>query len=176
LGEGMSFKRRCRELAERFWAKVKIIDDANSCWEWQAGKKLCGKGQHYRGIFRVEDKCVDAARVAYAIANNLKLHDIELFVLHHCDNGICVRPKHLYEGTQLQNIQDRVDRGRNADIKGMNHPRRKLNEDQIRFIRENYKPRAYGQGYGNRKYLANKFGVHASQINKIISGVSWVGG
>lgn len=30
---------------------------------------------------------------------------------HHCDNPMCVRHNHMYDGTQLQNAQDRVARG-----------------------------------------------------------------
>lgn len=33
-------------------------------------------------------------------------------VLHHCDNAPCVNPAHLYVGTQQQNMEDRVRRGR----------------------------------------------------------------
>jgi transposase-like protein len=31
---------------------------------------------------------------------------------HHCDNRACIQPQHLYEGTQIQNIQDMHDRKR----------------------------------------------------------------
>jgi hypothetical protein len=31
---------------------------------------------------------------------------------HHCDNGLCVRPDHLYLGTQAQNMRDAAERGR----------------------------------------------------------------
>lgn len=36
-----------------------------------------------------------------------------LFVLHHCDTPPCVQPRHLYAGTALDNMRDRLDRGRN---------------------------------------------------------------
>ena len=34
-----------------------------------------------------------------------------LVVRHTCDNTLCVNPKHLIIGTQLDNIRDRVERG-----------------------------------------------------------------
>lgn len=35
-----------------------------------------------------------------------------LVVRHRCDNAPCVRPDHLETGTQQQNVQDMVERGR----------------------------------------------------------------
>lgn len=35
-----------------------------------------------------------------------------LGALHHCDTPACCRPKHLYAGTQQQNIQDMMNRNR----------------------------------------------------------------
>ncbi len=50
-----------------------------------------------------------------------------LQVNHHCDNPACFNPKHLYLGTQLQNMQDRLERtGYERFFK--------LNEDQRKII------------------------------------------
>lgn len=38
-----------------------------------------------------------------------------LQVLHHCDIRICVKKKCLFEGTQLDNMQDMVSKGRNRN-------------------------------------------------------------
>jgi hypothetical protein len=34
------------------------------------------------------------------------------WILHHCDNPPCINVEHLYEGTMLDNIRDRQERGR----------------------------------------------------------------
>jgi len=42
-----------------------------------------------------------------------------MWVLHKCDNRLCVNPKHLYQGTPIDNRADMLDRSR------WNHPWRK---------------------------------------------------
>jgi hypothetical protein len=37
-----------------------------------------------------------------------------MVVMHRCDNPPCVNPGHLSLGTQLENIADRVSKGRSA--------------------------------------------------------------
>lgn len=51
------------------------------------------------------------AHVAAWIASNGPIPD-GLLVLHHCDTPPCFRLEHLYLGTQLDNMQDRLKRGR----------------------------------------------------------------
>lgn len=39
-------------------------------------------------------------------------------VRHRCDNPPCINPEHLITGTQGQNIQDMIDRGRHLNLFG----------------------------------------------------------
>lgn len=48
----------------------------------------------------------------------------------------------------------------------------KLTEDDVRFIREAYVPKAKGQKC-NRKEIAEMFGVSPNLISKIVSGAVW---
>lgn len=53
--------------------------------------------------------------------SNIKVHREVFFLVngfypdvvrHSCDNPICIEPSHLIDGTNLDNIRDRVERGR----------------------------------------------------------------
>jgi hypothetical protein len=55
-----------------------------------------------------------AHRVAYQVAYGP--FDPRLHVLHHCDNPTCVRPDHLFLGTQADNNMDRDMKGRRGKL------------------------------------------------------------
>ena len=63
-------------------------------------------------------------------------------VLHRCDNRRCVRPEHLFVGTNRDNMQDmaRKHRGAGGSTPGEDNPRAKLTDDQVREIRERSRP------------------------------------
>lgn len=58
-----------------------------------------------------------------------------LCVLHSCDNPSCINPKHLFLGTQLENIKDRNAKGRTAV--GLKNGKNKITWPIIRAVREN---------------------------------------
>jgi hypothetical protein len=58
-----------------------------------------------------------------------------LFVLHKCDNPICINPEHLFLGTHQDNMDDMNNKGRHMSLKGESHPRAKLTEEQVKEIR-----------------------------------------
>ena len=57
-------------------------------------------------------------------------------VLHTCDNPPCVNPKHLFIGSQKDNIADAHSKGRmrNGVSLGSAHGRSKLTEAQVSII------------------------------------------
>ena len=74
-------------------------------------------------------------------------------VLHKCDNRLCINPKHLFLGTNLDNIIDCMVKGRRG---------RRLTDDEVVWIRK----------VGMKKYLqcelAKMFKVSFQQINNIV--------
>lgn len=93
------------DIAERFWQKVQKGD---GCWVW-TGAVVLGKREKY-GRFLFNGKVRGAHRVAWELTNGPIPEGI--FVLHHCDNPPCVRPDHLFLGTNSTNMLDAARKGR----------------------------------------------------------------
>ena len=90
--------------AQRFWSKVNITD-LFDCWEWTGAKNSNGYGQI---LFNNRD--MGAHRVSYLLNNGTI--DNNLYVLHKCNNPLCVNPAHLYLGTPQDNMNDKLKAGR----------------------------------------------------------------
>lgn len=93
-----------QESIDRFWAKVEKTD---SCWLWTAA--LNEKGY---GVFGVKKETDKAHRISWKLSKGPILNS--LFVLHKCDIPNCVRPSHLFLGTNQDNVNDMIKKGRNS--------------------------------------------------------------
>src|SRR5260221_7125100 len=118
---------------DKFWSKIKKGAD-NECWEWQGSTSVRGYG-----FIRINYKQHGTHRISYALTHKTSI----IFngcVLHTCDNPSCCNPNHLILGTQLQNIQDMVKKGRqrggSADQHGENNNGAKLNMQKVNEIKE----------------------------------------
>jgi hypothetical protein len=149
--------------ARRFWAKVTAGPVhpvlGTRCWLWKAGTNVRGYGK-----FKVDGKTRYAHQVAWYLKHNrwTKMH-----LLHQCDTPGCVRPEHLREGTNLENVRDKMSKGRwrGSSLCGEKHPSSKLKDKAVRRIRE-----LHGQGL-TQASLARRFRkVGKSQIQRIVSG------
>lgn len=175
-------------IEARFWPKVKQTE---GCWLWLGAKNPDGYG-----VFRIKNRGTSAHRIAYA----LKVGHIPtgVSVLHSCDNRSCVRPDHLFLGTQLENVNDMMKKGRGhkarGDLnasrlypekrpRGDTHPFRlhpelhaqgeraanaKLKEGQVIEIRRSWEARELSQ-----HALARKYGVTLTTVNSIVNGKTW---
>ena len=155
-------------IAIPFWDHVAKGD---GCWEW-TGSRRAGYG---RAI--VNQKSVRAHRRAWVLTNG-PIPD-GLFVLHKCDNPPCVRPDHLFLGTQLDNRRDAVAKGRQASganhashlhpelRQGTNNGNAKLTEEIVREIRLMEMMR------GDLSRMARRYSVSKTVIWKAYRGKSW---
>lgn len=101
------FEAACARLMERFWSctDVRGPDD---CWHWMGSMTDAGYGSFtYFG-------CPTPAHVISFCHKNDGSPD-DGVVRHTCDNRGCVNPRHLIYGTQLDNVQDMIARGRHSN-------------------------------------------------------------
>lgn len=147
-------------LEERFWNNVKKTD---SCWIWTGSRKTFGYGQISSGP-RGKSKNFGAHRLCWIIHfGKIPPH---LHVCHTCDNPICVNPKHLFLGTNLDNIADCIAKKRNPH--GEKHGMSFLKEKDVKEIRNLYKSGNYTQ-----REIATIYNVTRYTISDIILKRSW---
>lgn len=178
---------------DRFWAKVWMPYDAHwdidICWIWLATKDQKGYGR-----YGLRGKLWHAHRAAYLFHYG-KCPD-ELYVLHSCDNPSCVNPAHLWLGTNQDNMDDKVAKGR--QIRGQKlsnicapknpafgsrngakkYPERlmrgeqchsaKMTADKVRELRSKYI-------FGVTSYasLAAEYGIDPTVVGDIINRKTW---
>lgn len=132
------------------------------CLEWTGAVNEDGYG-----IIRHSKKALLVHRVIYSVC--IGPIDNQLNVLHRCDNPKCIEPKHLFAGTQRENVLDMFAKGRqkNGIRSAENNGNSKLTIEMVRHIRKHYRR-------GNTKFLAAKFGVTRENISSIINYRTWV--
>jgi hypothetical protein len=149
----------------RFWSKVKI-GDFHECWEWERSCYSNGYGRFDIAVQKVAKPrsiALMTHRVAYFLTNK-NLPD-NMCVCHSCDNPKCCNPDHLFLGTQVENLNDMIAKGRKAVGEKVNFA--KLKESEVVEIR-----RLYAAGL-TQQAIAAKFKVGRPGISHIVNRVSW---
>lgn len=147
-------------LEERFWKKVDKREP-DECWEWMGAQNGAGYGKIGRGGRR--EGLVLAHRLSWELANGVIPEG--QCVCHHCDNPGCVNPAHLFLGTNIDNMQDAVEKGRmvrGSAIKGA-----KLTEQDVREILC-----FLAAGYPHKE-IAEAYNVARVTITQINTGKIW---
>ena len=161
--------------SEAFWKRVNFngpikehCKERGPCWEQLS---RTDNNQHRA-----------PSRLAWEIVNGLIPEG--LWVLHHCDNKLCVKatnnPKtsHLYLGTIVENTKDVALR---IGFKGgaKNSPRGedrywnvKLTENQVRFLREQWKLSGLSAGSFAGKH-AKEYGIGRTGMANMLVGKRW---
>lgn len=116
-------------IEKRFLKKVVKSD---GCWEWNGFRNPDGYG-----VVKFRDRLWRTHRVAWVIYRGEIPEG--LCVLHRCDNAACVRPDHLFIGTQGDNAADRDSKGRHKPFHGSDHPRSKILEEDVLKMRSLFK-------------------------------------
>lgn len=158
-------------LEQRFWKKVHKTD---ACWIWTGART--GRSSCKYGYFKVPwaTNAVVAHRVSWVFANGAIPDDLK--VLHKCDNPPCVRPDHLFLGTQMDNVQDRMRKGRSVSgercalsnpanrhvAMGEMNPAHRYSDAHIAVVRTEY------ERCRNMVEVSRRTGVSPTHVTRIV--------
>lgn len=146
---------------DRFWSKVNKVGP-DECWDWTAACCSGGYGVigicHFRKVYSYRSHRLAWESTYGSITKGL-------CVCHKCDNRKCCNPKHLFLGTNQENVTDRNAKGRVAHRE--KHCRAKLTERDVIDIRNQMKN---GMSQTN---VAKRYGISQRTCSDIKSSKTW---
>lgn len=160
--------------------KKSSVPDENGCINWKGG--LSKKGY---GVIGIGSRIDNSRKTVYVHRISFELHKGSIpegmLICHTCDNPKCVNPEHLFIGTPKDNIQDMINKNREANKQGIvpknfikqvekvkNGMLSKLNVDQVKEIKKSL---ISGINY---RIIANQYNVSASCIADIKRKATWI--
>jgi hypothetical protein len=140
----------------------KVSPEPNSgCWLWAGDALTSGYGVVW--ISDIPRQRALAHRVSYEHHKG-PIPD-SMFVCHKCDVPACVNPDHLFLGTNAENTNDKVAKGR--QMKGQNVPSSKLTDEIVKDIRASV---ANGS---TQKQMCDKYGIAPGTMSFVINRKTW---
>ena len=91
-----------------------------------------------------------------------------MFVCHTCDNPKCVRPDHLFLGSNRENVDDCLAKGRWTRLSGADNGMSKLTQDDVDLIRLAYETLSVTQ-----LDIARAWGIGKAHVSRLINGQRW---
>lgn len=137
----------------------------SGCWLWTGAVNNHGYGKIYH-----DNKPQMAHRVALMLAG-VVVADTDV-VRHKCDNPSCVNPDHLTVGTQSDNMQDCVAKGRHYAPRGDAMKTSTLSPCDVREIKTKY-PSEVRFKHGEARAVAKQYGINDATLWKIRNNKLW---
>lgn len=152
--------RHAREdIKEYILENITTPNEKESCWIWKGYVNDMGYG-----IAGVRGTWYRAHRLSYEIFIGPITKG--LMILHSCHNRCCVAPHHLRIGTNIDNMQDKIESDRQP--RGSRHYNTHLTENDVRHIR--YLRQEKGWSLYD---LAKKYDVNYVTIHNIVYALTW---
>lgn len=148
-------------LLGRIWEQVRKVGNPRACWLWT------GYLKNGYGVISAYDHPLYVHRVVFVVFRGQVPAGME--ICHRCDVKTCVRPKHLFAGTQADNMADMRAKGRGSappHFYGEAHPLTTISDADVVEIR-----RLRSSMSATQRALAKRFGVSQSTIWRIAHGV-----
>jgi HNH endonuclease len=156
-GSTDSLTNRGLEVEARYWLKVDASEGIDFCHPWTG---FCDKGGY--GRFEL----TSAHRWGYLRFVG-PIPD-GLHVLHTCDSPPCQNHRHWFLGTNIDNIVDKVIKGRAQRLTGDTNGHAKLTWSDVDEMRALYRT-----GTWTHKQLGQRFGVSPTNAGDIIRERIW---
>jgi hypothetical protein len=147
-----------RNTKKKFWSLIEV-KGPDECWPWKGKLNRDGYAQWYwKGQLRM------VHHVAFQIHNHCffprgtrKTGSGGIVIRHNCDNPPCCNPHHLLKGTQLDNVRDKFERGRNCKWW-------KVSEEMVKQIKKKF-----SSGKWTKKEIGDEYGIHPSWVGRILT-------
>lgn len=153
---------------ESVWKKIDKRGP-DECWPWLGYRNWTKRGGGgYGRIDILGYPGTYAHRAAYISANpncglTLDRKD-DKCILHKCDNPVCCNPKHLYIGSNFENVRDKVRKGRHRVLSGIEHP-----NARFRNAEEIIEMRKKKESGVTIPQLMKEYGLSRSGVKQIVS-------
>lgn len=142
---------------QRFWAQVQKTEE---CWLWTGYLR---NGAY--GALWVDGKMRYTHRLSYEMHHGPVPKG--MVVCHRCDVPACVRPEHLFIGTDADNMADMRAKKRGSPppkLCGLANPNATLTDEQVEEVR-----RLVAGGMKQRD-VAKRYGVSQSTVWRLAHG------